>query len=43
MARFKAEDVNNYGGQGGSGFFGIAKNKEVKQVRFMYNTVDDIE
>jgi len=43
MARFRADEVENYGGQGGGGFFGIANDKEVKRVRFMYNTVDDIE
>jgi hypothetical protein len=43
MARFRAEEVNNYGGQGGGGFFSIANDKEVKQVRLMYNTIDDVE
>lgn len=43
MARFGAGDYENYGGQGGGGFFGIAGDKETKQVRFLYNTVDDIE
>ena len=43
MARFNAKDADNYGGQGGGGFFSIANDKEVKQVRFMYDTVDDIE
>ena len=43
MARFKADEVEHYGGQGGGGFFGIAKDKEVKRVRFMYRTVDDIQ
>lgn len=43
MARFKADEAKNYGGQGGGGFFGIAEDKEVKRVRFMYKTVSDIE
>ena len=43
MARFKADQADKYGGQGGGGFFGIAEDKGVKQVRFMYNTVDDVE
>ena len=43
MARFKADEASNYGGQGGSGFFSIANDKEVKQVRFMYDKVEDIE
>lgn len=43
MARFRANEADNYGGQGGGGFFSIQNDKEVKQVRFMYDTVDDIE
>ena len=43
MARFKAGEEEHYGGQGGTGFFSIANDKEVKRVRFMYNNVDDIE
>lgn len=43
MARFRADEVDNYGGQGGGGFFSIANDKEVKRVRFMYDTVDDIQ
>ena len=43
MARFRAGEEEHYGGQGGGGFFSIANDKETKQVRFMYNTVEDIE
>lgn len=43
MARFNASESANYGGQGGGGFFGISNDKEVKQVRFLYNNEDDIE
>ena len=43
MAVFKSGEEKNYGGQGGGGFFSINNDKEVKQVRFLYNTVDDIE
>lgn len=43
MARFRAEEADHYGGQGGTGFFSIANDKEVKSVRFMYETTDDIE
>jgi hypothetical protein len=43
MARFKADDADKYGGQGGGGFFQINKDKGVKQVRFLYNSVDDID
>jgi len=43
MARFSADEVEHYGGQGGGGFFGISEDKQVKKVRFMYETTDDIE
>lgn len=43
MARFKADEVDNYGGQGGSGFFYLKDDKEVATVRFMYNGIDDVE
>lgn len=43
MARFDANTVDNYGGQGNGGFFSIANDKQVKKVRFMYNKVEDIE
>ena len=43
MARFNASESANYGGQGGGGFFGIANDKEVKRVRFLYNNEEDIE
>lgn len=43
MARFRADEADNYGGQGGGGFFSIQNDKEVKQVRFMYDKVEDIE
>ena len=43
MATFKANEVDNYGGQGGAGFFSISNDMEVKQVRLMYRTIDDVE
>ena len=43
MARFKANEASNYGGQGGSGFFQINADKEIKQVRFLYNSAEDVE
>ena len=43
MARFRASDVNNYGGNGGGGYFRLVNDKDVARVRFMYNGVDDIE
>lgn len=43
MGRFKASEVENYGGQGGGGFFTIKEDKGVKQVRFMYNSFEDVQ
>ena len=43
MARFNAHEVDNYGGQGGGGFFSLKNDKDVATVRFMYNTIDDVE
>lgn len=43
MARFRADEADNYGGQGGAGFFSLKNDKDVARVRIMYNGVDDIE
>lgn len=43
MARFRADEVDNYGGQGGTGFFYLKEDKEVARVRFMYSGIDDVE
>lgn len=43
MARFNVDEVENYGGQGGGGFFSLKNDKDVATVRFMYNTIDDVE
>lgn len=43
MARFNAKDADNYGGQGGGGFFSLKNDKDVATVRFMYNTLADVE
>lgn len=43
MATFRASEADNYGGTGGTGFFGIANDMEVKKVRFMYNTIEDVQ
>ena len=42
MARFSVNEADNYGGQGGGGFFSLKKDKEVAQVRFLYNGIDDV-
>jgi len=43
MARFNVANADNYGGQGGGGYFSLKEDKETAQVRFLYDTVDDIE
>mgnify|MGYP002624412683 CR=1 FL=1 len=42
MARFRANEAEHYGGQGGTGFFSLKNDKDVAQVRFMYNSIDDV-
>lgn len=42
MARFRADEAEHYGGQGGAGYFSLKNDKDTAQVRFMYNSVDDI-
>ena len=43
MARFRAEEVDHYGGNGGAGYFSLKNDKDVARVRFMYDSVDDVE
>ena len=43
MARFNANEVDRYGGQGGAGYFKLVNDKDVARVRFMYNGIDDLE
>lgn len=43
MARFRYDEADKYGGQGGTGFFSLKNDKDVAQVRFMYNSIDDVE
>lgn len=43
MARFNASQADNYGGQGGAGFFRLANDGDVARVRFMYESIDDVE
>lgn len=42
MAEFKINEIDNYGGQGGHGFFSLKDDKDVARVRFLYNTIDDV-
>ena len=43
MAKFSVNDAENYGGNGGSNFFSLKNDKDVATVRFMYNTIEDVE
>lgn len=43
MARFRHDEVDHYGGQGGAGYFSLKNDKDVAQVRFLYNGIDDVE
>ena len=43
MARFNTETADKYGGQGGAGYFSLKNDKDVAQVRFMYDSIDDVE
>lgn len=43
MARFSADNVDNYGGHGGHGFFSLKNDKDVAKVRFMYDSIEDVE
>ena len=43
MGRFRATEIEHYGGQGGTGYFSLKDDKDTAQVRFMYDRIDDIE
>ena len=43
MARFSADNADNYGGHGGHGFFSLKNDKDVAKVRFMYDSIADVE
>lgn len=43
MGRFAADEAENYGGTGGAGYFGLKNDKDVATVRFMYDSIDDVE
>lgn len=42
MARFRADEADNYGGNGGGAFFALKNDKDTARVHFMANTMDDI-
>ena len=43
MGRFKASEADNYGGQGGAGFFKLANDRDKATVRFLYRDIEDVE
>ena len=43
MARFNVSEADNYGGQGGGGYFSLKNNKDIAKVRFLYDSVEDVE
>lgn len=44
MARFSMNDADNYGYQGNGGsFFTLKDDKDTAKVRFLYNTIDDVQ
>lgn len=43
MAKFNTSNADNYGGQGGSGYFSLKNDKDTARVRFLYNGIDDVE
>lgn len=43
MGRFKWDDAEKYGSHGGAGFFSLKNDGDVARVRFMYNSIDDVE
>lgn len=44
MARFTADNADKYGGSGsGGGFFKLSNDHDVALVRFLYDSVDDVE
>lgn len=42
MGRFGFEDADNYGGNGGHGFFSLKNDKDTARVRFMYRDMQDV-
>lgn len=43
MARFKIGEENNFGGNGGGGFFSLRNDGDTARVRFLYDSVEDVE
>lgn len=43
MAQFNVNAAENYGGQGGGGFFSLKNDKDVAKVRFLYGGIEDVQ
>lgn len=43
MASFNVKDADNYGGQGGGGYFSLKNDKDVAQVHILYDSISDVE
>lgn len=43
MARFGVADADKYGGQGGAGYFSLKDDGDVAQVRFLFDSIEDVE
>lgn len=43
MARFRHDEADRYGGNGGAGYFSLKNDGDVAKVRFLYNSIDDVE
>lgn len=42
MAVFNVNQADNYGGQGGSGYFSLKNDRDTAKVRFLYRDVEDV-
>ena len=43
MARFGVNDADKYGGQGGAGYFSLKNDKDTARVRFLFDSIEDVE
>lgn len=43
MAKFGVNDADKYGGQGGGGYFSLKNDKDVARVRFLFDSIDDVD
>jgi hypothetical protein len=43
MARFSVNDADKYGGQGGAGYFSLKNDKDTAKVRFLFDSIEDVE